>query len=432
MFNLSLTSLFGTALSFGLGAAPAAAQLKEKPPEKPSLFKVAWEAKAEPRINGMYASSPLLDGDAIYASYSGTTGYATMVKLDRQTGLKKWEFYGKNDDYRQSISSPCIADGKLYFGEGFHDDKRCRVFCVDADKGTELWVFTTEGQTESSPAVANGKVYIGAGNDGVYCLDAKKGNKLWKFPPADYKGRLLRFGGGISVVGKRIYVGTGVDRLQKKDKGESAVFCLDADNGKLLWKTAMPYAVWSTPVVKDGFVYVTCGNGDVIEDAQPPEKPGGALLCLAADGGKEQWRYKVINGIIESPVLDATRIYFGCRDGQVYCVSRADGKERWRHFLEGPIIGSPVLDTDAAGERTFSVFAAASAGKVCCLNPQNGDMVWHFTPKMPAYISTSPRLHVTRTKDGFRRQLFVGAGVGGGPRDLTSNRPVFFCLEDVY
>jgi outer membrane protein assembly factor BamB len=382
-------------------------------------------------VRGMFASSPVVDGDSVYTSYSEMTlRAATLVRLDRQTGLKKWEFLGKNDDLLQMISTPCLADGKLYFGEGFHEDLNCKVYCVDAENGKEIWRFKTAGQTESSPAVANGKVYIGAGNDGIYCLDAKNGQKIWRYPPAEHKGRLLRFGGGVRVVGKQVYCGTGIDRLQKGDKGETAAFCLDADTGKLLWKTPAPFPIWSNPVVTDSLVYITSGNGDVFEDAK---EPGGALLCLAADSGKEKWRFKVNNGIIESPALDAHRIYFGCRDGQIYCVGRTDGKERWKHFLESPIIGTPVLDTDPASQRSFGVFAAATAGKVCCLNPQNGDIVWTYNlTGQLAYISTSPRLVVTRTRDGFRRQLFFGCGLGGGMRDVNANRPVFYCLEDIY
>ena len=427
---LSFAPLFWGGNLNTAGAAEGGGGSKEDDKKAPVVKK--WDYSKD--VKAMFASSPLVDGDYVYASYSETvTRVATLVKLDRRTGLQKWEFVGKNEDLVEMISTPCIADGKLFFGEGFHDDKNCKVYCVDAELGQEVWRFTTGGQTESSPAVAKGKVYIGAGNDGVYCLDAKTGKQIWKFPAKDYKGRMLRFGGGMNVVGDMLYCASGEDRNEPKDKGETAAFCLDAATGKLLWKSSLPYAAWATPVVRDGKVYQTCGNGDVFSDAAPPDVPGGTLLCLDAKTGKEDWRVKTPNGIIEAPAVDAHRIYFGCRDGQIYCVNRADGRERWRHFLESPIIGTPVLDTDAAGERSFNVFTTAAAGKVCCLNPQNGDIVWTYNlTAQRAYISTSPRLVVTRTKDGATRQLYFGCGLGGGTGDLTANRPVFYCLEDVH
>jgi outer membrane protein assembly factor BamB len=389
-----------------------------------------WDFTADG--TGLFASSPLVDGEDVYAAYSSTSlRVATMVRFDRLTGKKKWEFIGKDGDLVQMISTPCLADGKLYFGEGFHDDKNCRVFCVNAESGEEVWNFKTAGQTESSPAVAHGKVYIGAGNDGVYCLDAKNGAHVWKFPPADYQGRLLRFGAGMLVVGDRLYCGTGVDRNQTADKGETAALCLDAATGKLIWKSAVRYPVWSTPVVKDDCVYLATGNGDVFEDAQPPEVPGGSLVCLDVKSGWENWRFTTFNGIIEAPAIDGHRIYFGCRDGYLYCLNRADGTPRWTSPLGSPIIGTPVLDTDSTEERSFSVFAAASAGKVCCLNPHNGNVRWTYDlSKQFAYISTSPRLAVARTMNGYRWQLYFGCGLGGGPRDVAANRPVFYCLEN--
>ena len=73
----------------------------------------------------------------------------------------------------------------------------------------------------------------------------------------------------------------------------------------------------------------------------------------------------------------------------------------------------------------------AAGGKVCCLNPQNGDIVWAYDlTKQQAYISASPALVVTRTKNESRRQLYFGTGLNGGLRDLAANVPVFYCLED--
>jgi outer membrane protein assembly factor BamB len=410
-------------------------------------FKTKWVYTAPENYLGMFASAPVVDGDAVYASFSDALFRATLVRLDRHTGLQKWAFSGKKPSLRQMISTPCLADGKLYFGEGFHDDKNCHVFCIDAENGAEVWRFKTAGQTESSPTVVNGKVYIGAGNDGVYCLNAKDGSPLWRYWLIDLVGvdgssaltksadkkPLLRFGGGMLVVGNRLYAGTGVDRNEKIDKGETAVFCFDATTGMVIWKTPAPYPVWSTPVLKDGRLYVTSGNGDVFTDVPPPDKPGGAIQCLEADTGKILWSKTFANGIIEAPAVDAHRIYFGCRNGTLYCLARADGTLRWERYLDSPIIATPVLDSDPVYERTLSVFVTSTAGRICCLNPQTGDIVWNRTPEQPTAISTSPRLIVTRTPEGYRRQLYIGCGVGGGPRpdDLYDNRPVFYCLEDL-
>jgi len=388
---------------------------------------------------GVFTSPPLIQGDAVFAVCSLTTQKAVLVRLDRHTGKLAWECFAKDDDLRQLISRPCLSGGKLYFGEGFHDDQNCHVFCIDAETGDEVWRFKTKGQTESSPAVAHGNVYIGAGNDGLYCLDARNGQRVWRFPAADagprtqiaYQGRLLRFGAGMAVVGNRLYCGTGVDRNQKVDKGETAVFCFDATDGKLLWKAPAPFPVWSTPVVKDGLVYVATGNGDMFTDAAAPDKPGGAVQCLDAETGAEKWRITLGNGVIQAPAVDAHRVYFGCRDGHVYCLNRADGKERWKLNLESPVVATPVLDCDPIYERTLSMFVASSAGKVWCLNPRSGAAVWKYDlTRQKAVIVTAPRLVVTRTADGYTRQLYFGCGLGGGTGDYNANRPVFYCLED--
>lgn len=422
---------------------------------KSAPVREAWTFQIDPRRKGMYASNPVIDGDALYASYSGTNGTATLYRLDRHTGAKVWEFFGKDDDLRQMMSTPCLADGKLYFGEGFHYDKNCHVFCVDAETGEEVWRFKTGGQTESSPTVVNGKVYIGAGNDGVYCLDARDRTNIWRYPHDDTNKRIQRFGGGMVVLGDRLYCGTGVDREAKDDKGETATFCLDAATGKPIWKTPAPYPVWSTPIIRDGRIYVTSGNGDVLEDVPAPEKPGGALQCLDLATGKEIWQRTYPNGIIEAPAVDGHRIYFGCRDKHVYCVSRADGKELWKYYLESAIIASPVLDRiklrdnppaividaphfaapardgDSNHEQTMSVFVATTMGKICCMTPEKGDIVWAYDlTRRLAVISATPRLLVTRTAEGYRRQLYVGCGVGGAV-DALLNRPVVYCLEDI-
>src|SRR5207248_29185 len=137
-----------------------------------------------------------------------------------------WTF-DDGGDMKQIFSSPCVADGRLFIGEGFHDDQNCKLYCLNAATGAKQWEFQTAGQTESSPCVADGKVFVGAGNDGVYALDAATGKQLWHFQRAN-----LRFGAGPAVQGKRLYIGSGMDRNRPESPGETAVLCLDTDTGK--------------------------------------------------------------------------------------------------------------------------------------------------------------------------------------------------------
>jgi outer membrane protein assembly factor BamB len=386
------------------------------------LVGLRWHFQAQD--SGLFVSSPLIDGDRVYAAAANPTfKVGTLYCLDRISGRKIWEFIG-NGHLKQMISSPCLADGRLYIGEGFHDDPDCRLWCIDAATGHELWHFQTKGQTESSPAVAAGKVYFGAGNEGLYCLDAGTGKELWRFPGRDYQGRLLRFGGGPCVLGDRVFAATGVDRNKTStDAGETALFCLDAHTGKLFWKKETRHPAWGAPVVSKGQVFLGTGNGDIFDDAKDPSL--GALYCLDAKTGDELWQRPFVNGVIDRPAVDESCVYVSCRNGYVYCLDRTDGNKRWKTFLESPVVAAPALAQWCG--HTDSVFAIATKGKVCCLDPDFGAIHWTYnlTDQKP-HLSAAPKVVVNRTAEGDRRQIYFGAAVG----HIVSGQAVLYCLED--
>src|SRR5439155_1270427 len=123
-------------------------------------------------------------------------------------------------------SSPCLAEGRIYVGEGLHKDNDCRLFCLDANNGQKIWEYKTHSHTESTPCVVDGKVYFGAGDDGVYCLSAADGEKKWNYPGIHVDAPpVVRDG--------RLYVGSGVG-----DKfGTTVLLCLDAEKGTKIWET---------------------------------------------------------------------------------------------------------------------------------------------------------------------------------------------------
>jgi outer membrane protein assembly factor BamB len=392
-------------------------------------LKVAWVFEAKER--GVFYSSPIIDGDRVYiaaAHQAGFSVFGTLYCLDRSTGKQIWAF---DDDggLKQVFSTPTVAGGKLYVGEGFHQDRDCKLYCIDAKTGKKEWEFITRSHTESSPCVAGGNVYFGAGDDGVYCLDAR-GKEVWH-----YEG--LHVDASPALVGDRLYVGSGVGDLYK----ETVVFCLKATTtnprGEAVWRIPVDLPAWGSPEVSGEEVFFGLGNGNFLES---DKKPAGAVLCVEAQTGKRQWRYDVPDGVLDRPAVDRERVYFGSRDGHCYCVDRREGQRLWKAELGSPVVAAPALARSLSGVvegrdgsgyfPTTGVYAVAAAGIVGCLDPRTGKEEWRFdvashSGALPELFS-SPAVAVLRDGTGERRLIYFGAGLNNG----QSKAAALYCYEE--
>jgi outer membrane protein assembly factor BamB len=367
--------------------------------------------------NGLIASTPLAADDRVYVATAHPGGvfgkpFGKLYCLGRDRHEVVWTF----DDggaMKQAFSSPCLADGKLYVGEGFHQDADCKLYCVDAATGQKLWDFSTGSHTESSPCVAAGKVFFGAGDDGVYCLDAATGKEVWHFQDG------VHVDASPAVVEGRVYLGSGVgDAYQKLQ-----LFCLDAATGAAVWRREADLPSWAEPTVSRGQVFFGLGNGNFLfSDAT---KPAGALLCVDAATGKPAWRYDVPDGVLTKPAVDFQRVAFGARDGHCYALDRSDGKLLWKHDLGSPVVASPTPAPCPCCAGTAALYVASSTGQLECLDPATGEKRWAYDIEgAPAQVLASPALADFRTAEGKRRRLYLGAGTNGG------TTPVLICLED--
>jgi outer membrane protein assembly factor BamB len=228
-------------------------------------------------------------------------------------------------------------------------------------------------------------------------------------------------------VNERVYVGSGVDRNRPESPGETAFFCLDAHTGKELWKVAVDLPVWAGATVHGDHVFVALGNGDIFNEADTPR---GAVLCLDAKTGKEVWSYRLGHGVLERPAVDEDSVYVGCRNNHVYCLKRVEGTRRWKTDLGSPVVASPALAQ--WGGHTDSIIAVASKGKVCSLDPATGAIQWTYNlSERRPHLSSSPRVVMTRTSEGDRRQIYFGAGLNiTSILDVAAGKAVVYCLED--
>jgi outer membrane protein assembly factor BamB len=410
-------SLLTRRRSLLLGAALAVitlafvwAKLQRTPPIPPTPA-VVWTFEQVER--GAIISTPVVTEDRVYVAAirdNALNPTGVVYCLDRRSGSLRWTF---DDDgaMKHTYSTPCLANGRLYLGEGMHGNDVCKMYCLDAATGHKVWEFITEGHIESSPCVADGAVFFGSGDDGLYCLDALTGAKRWQFHGQwhiDVRP-VVREG--------RVYAGSGVSRLNRTTE----IFCLDVSDGRPLWRTATEMPVWGSPVLAGSQVFFGTGTGRLTMSAEPPEKPAGALLCADAATGKIRWTCRVGDGVFASPAVDAERVYFGARDGLCYGLDRNDGRKIWQRELGSAIVTRPAL---VEGR----LYVVASGGQVVCLEEGTGRPLWTFD--LAQHTQTRPRLLsspavVAREEKDNHCLLYLGTELRHGEK----SEAVLYCLR---
>jgi serine/threonine-protein kinase len=109
------------------------------------------------QLDGATEASPAFAYDTLYIPTSNST-YA----LDAENGTVKWS---RPLDGGYSVSSPAVADGKVYFGldNGY-------VYALDALTGDIVWSYKTDGAVQSSPAISDGLLFVGSNDGNLYAI----------------------------------------------------------------------------------------------------------------------------------------------------------------------------------------------------------------------------------------------------------------------
>src|SRR5262245_13400979 len=227
----------------------------------------------------------------------------------------------------------------------------------------------------------------GPRGDGVW----REAGILKKFPAGGPKVLWRReIGGGFTgpaIAGGKVYVMDRQGEQFAKGKeaptkaglrGSERILCLDAADGKLLWKHeyvclyTIRYARGprTTPVVHGGKVYTLGAMGD--------------LFCLDAAGGKVLWsknlakEYKTkppVWGYAAHPLVDGDTLYTlaGGDGSAVVALDKDSGKERWRALTVEEVGYAPPVMIEAGGQRQLIVWHTEALNS---LNPKTGEVLW--------------------------------------------------------
>jgi outer membrane protein assembly factor BamB len=240
--------------------------------------------------HNMSNSSPVIMGDLIYVSTSNGQDEShvhipsprapSIIALNKNTGKLVWEDNSVEDRILHGQwSTPAVGTiGGVMQVVSAQGDGWVRGY--EAESGKKLWEFDTNpkdavwprtrNELIATPVIYQNVVYIANGQDpehgeGVghmYAIDATKRGDITK------TGQIWHF----DKIRRSISTAAIADGLVYVSDFSGYLHCIDAKTGQEYWNHDLLAAVWASPFLIDGKVYLGDEDGDVVVMAHGKEK----------------------------------------------------------------------------------------------------------------------------------------------------------------
>jgi outer membrane protein assembly factor BamB len=268
------------------------------------------------------------------------------------------------------------------------------VSALSRADGTEVWSAPRDGAlSDSSPVYHDGRVFVGSGGGSIYAYDAVTGDTCWQ-----YTGESAIISSPVVREGT-VYVG----------RNDGVVLALTED-GVVEWTTDLGVPIYSDLrySASRNYVYVSTEVGTV-------------HALDATDGGQEVWSKRSNADVsASSPIVDETAglVYFAANE--VMALDAGTGEPAWVTTFYGTNAGSSPVVVDGR------VFVGGADGNVYAL-PNEGGRVrsepeWAFRTR--STITGDPVTHgeaiVTVTLEGTLYRLDADDGAQRDALDLGS------------
>ena len=274
--------------------------------------KAAGEALPQTSADtGLAAPTAACDDAGVYAIFG--TGDLVAYAPD---GKLLWQVYlGRPDNTYGHASSLLVDGGRLYVQ--YDQPEKGRVLAVDAAHGKTIWEKKrTQGAVWCSPVLVPGgdgrPVLLVNGQGALSAYEPDSGKELWSVDgvTGDVAPSAAWWNG-------RVFIAMASARM----------ICYElAGKPVQKWEYAETLPDVASPVAADGLVYLATSAGQ--------------LACLDAADGKEVWKHDGPNGFYASPVICGSRVYALDREGVMHVLAAG------RTFEE--LAASPLGDaTDA-------------------------------------------------------------------------------------
>src|SRR5438034_9183045 len=243
-------------------------------------FDMMEEVGSQP--HNMSNSSPVSYGDLIFVSTSNGQDEShvhipsprapSIIAVNKQTGKLAWEDHecgdrtlrghwssaavGKVGDVVEAVI--CQGDGWV---RGYEAQTGKKPWELDMNPKDSVWPKTRK-EAISTPVIYDNKIFVANGEDpehgeGVGHLYAIDGTKRGDITQS---GRIWHY----DKIRRSISTGAVYNGLLFYADFSGFLHCLDVNTGKPYWVHDMLAAVWGSPMVIDGKVYLGDEDGDIV------------------------------------------------------------------------------------------------------------------------------------------------------------------------
>jgi outer membrane protein assembly factor BamB len=412
-----------------------------------------------------FVAAPIAGKDTVYVSGLGSFNTGVVHSLAIGADASRRELWSLSaPDLKLPIAgAAAIDDGMLYFGDGMHQTSGAVLHCVHADSGKPVWQLPVAGSLvhiEGSPAVSVQRLYVGGGNAGVLAVDPRRAilegvernlsdiqadlDGRWRKLQAKYEDdkrrdpdfafppnpdslskpmpKLIWQAGRnewhvdapVALADDRLVVASAF--LETEQQGLRAVVCLNAANGKVLWKTPMKFDPWAGPVVVGQQVIVGCSS--IRFDPTKVGAARGEVVALDLESGAIQWRRELAAGVLSRAAVQGDSAIFTATDGRARAYDLHGGDLRWSYDAGAPLFAGAAI-------RGEVVYVADLHGVVHALGLRDGARRWTYR------IGDDPQAHDSGAVYGtplvYQDKLIVATCQLTGDNQRRSGAVV--CLE---
>ncbi len=219
--------------------------------------KVVWQDNSPGNriLHGQWSSPALAEvGGIAQVFFPGGDGW--LYGFNARTGERLWKFDLNPKDAiwpktrNDGIATPVFSDGRIYLAIGQDPENGEGVghmYCIDPAKSGDItetgrvWHYDKIRRSISTAAIADGLLYISDFSGFLHCLDTRSGKPYWTFD------MLAAVWGSPLVADGKVFIGD--------EDGDVAVL----QAGKELKKLAemnMGSSVYSTPVPANGVLFI--------------------------------------------------------------------------------------------------------------------------------------------------------------------------------